>query len=522
MNHRRTLVRLAGPVYLELLAGVAAGIINMVWVARLGGDAVAAVAVATNVENLLLGVVLMAASGTTVLVARARGADDPGALRTAVRGGAALGALLVPPVAVGGWLLRDPLAALLLGGADHPAHALATAYFAISLPGMAVFFATTVLDGVLKGTGDTRTPMRLAFLANGLILLLDPLLVHGYGVEGAAVSTVIGRTAALAAGLVALRRNALLKAARAARPSAAPRGTAPLKAAPEARPAAALRRTALPRSAGSARRGGTLRGTALVKAVRAARTAAALRRTALPRSAGSARPGGGTVAALRRTAALGLPMSVDFVVRMGGALALVSVIARLGVTEIAAYGIATKAMYVATMAFYAVRQAASIHTAHLLGAGHDERGPVGRQALVLGGVLGAGAAGLLLLGAGPVMRGFGAEPAVAAAGALFLRCLGPYLLLMAGFIALAGVFEGSGDSPRLARITVVGVLLQLPLAYVLSGPLGLGLAGICLAMALAMAAQCTALGLLRRRTHRPAAAAGQRAEAETRLLSGSV
>ncbi|MEU8622090.1 MATE family efflux transporter [Streptomyces sp. NPDC048623] len=450
-EHRRTLVRLAGPVYLELLAGVAAGIINMVWVARLGGAAVAAVAVATNVENLLLGVVLMAASGTTVLVARARGADDPGALRSAVRGGAALGALLVPPVALGGYLLRDPLAALLLGGSGHPAHGLATAYFAISLPGTAVFFATTVLDGVLKGTGDTRTPMRLAFLANGLILVLDPFLVHAYGVRGAAVSTVVGRTAALAAGLLALRRNALLKAARAARPA-----------------------------------GGTAAS---------------------------------TVTALRRTAALGLPMSVDFVVRMGGTLALVSVVARLGVTEIAAYGIATKAMYLATMAFYAVKQAAAIHTAHLLGGGSDEREAVGRQALALAGLLGTGAAVLLLLAAGPVMRGFGAEPDVAAAGALFLRCIGPYLLLMAGFIALSGVFEGSGDSPKLARITVAGVLLQLPLAYALSA--ALGLAGICLAMALAMAAQCTALGLLRRRTARAAARARAQEETETRSLSRS-
>ncbi|MEV6328274.1 MATE family efflux transporter [Streptomyces sp. NPDC051909] len=444
-EHRRTLVRLAGPVYLELLAGVAAGIINMVWVARLGGDAVAAVAVATNVENLLLGVVLMAASGTTVLVARARGADDPGALRSAVRGGAALGALLVPPVALGGFLFRDPLAALLLGGSGHPAHGLATAYFAISLPGTAVFFATTVLDGVLKGTGDTRTPMRLAFLANGLILVLDPFLVHAYGVRGAAVSTVVGRTAALAAGLLALRRNTHLKAARAARQA------------------------------------------------------------------------GGTATALRRTAALGLPMSVDFVVRMAGALALVSVVARLGVTEIAAYGIATKAMYVATMAFYAVKQAAAIHTAHLLGGGSDRRAEIGRQAVLLGGLLGAGAAVLLLLAAGPVMRGFGADPAVAGAGALFLRCIGPYLLLMAGFIALAGVFEGSGDSPKLARITVVGVLLQLPLAYALSA--ALGLAGICLAMALAMAAQCAALGVLRRRTARAAVRAQE--ETETRSLSRS-
>ncbi|WP_306325520.1 MATE family efflux transporter [Streptomyces venezuelae] len=424
--HRRTLVRLARPVYLELLAGVAAGIINVVWVARLGGDAVAAVAVATNVENLLLGVVLVAGSGTTVLVARARGADDPGAVRAAVRGGAALGALLVPPVALGGHLLREPLAALLLGGQDHPAHALAVAYFAVSLPGTAVFFAVTVLDGILKGAGDTRTPMRLAFLANGLILVLDPLLIQAYGVRGAALATVTGRTVALAAGLLVLRRHPLLRAARAARP--------------------------------------------------AERTAAAL----------------------RRTLGTGLPMGVDFAVRMAGALALVSVVARLGVTEIAAYGIATKAMYVATMAFYAVRQAAAIHSAHLLGAGRDERRAVGRQALLLGGTLGAGAAGLLLVCAGPVMRAFGAEPAVAEAGALFLRCLGPYLLLMAGYIALAGVFEGTGGSPYLARITVAGVLVQLPLAYGLSG---LGLPGVCLAMALAMAAQCAALGLLRRRTH---------------------
>ncbi|MFB7611943.1 MATE family efflux transporter [Streptomyces gardneri] len=439
-EHRRTLVRLARPVYFELLAGVAAGVINMVWVARLGADAVAAVAVATNVENLLLGVVLLAGSGTTVLVARARGADDPGGVRAAVRGGTALCALLVPPVALGGYLLREPLAALLLGGPGHPAHALATAYFAISLPGTAVFFATNVLDGILKGAGDTRTPMRLAFLANGLILVLDPLLIHAHGVAGAALATVIGRTVALAAGLLVLRRTALLKAARTTRPALS------------------------------------------------------------------------TAAALRRTAATGLPMSVDFTVRMAGALALVSVVARLGVTETAAYGIATKAMYVATMAFYAVRQAAAIHTAHLLGAlgttaaplragsegnkGNEERQAVARQALVLAAVLGATAAVLLLLGAGPVMRAFGAEPAVAEAGALFLRCLGPYLLLMACFIGVAGVFEGSGAGPYLARITIAGVLVQLPLAYALSG---LGLAGICLAMALAMAVQCAALGLLHRR-----------------------
>ncbi|MFG3189172.1 MATE family efflux transporter [Streptomyces omiyaensis] len=431
-SHRRALVRLGGPVYLELLAGVAAGVIGMVWVARLGGEAVVAVAVATGVENLLLGVVLTAGSGTTVLLARARGAGHPGAVRTAVRGGTALCALLVPPVALGGFLLREPLAALLLGGAGAGgAHGLTAAYLAVSLPGTAVLFAGNVVDGILKGAGDTRTPMRLAFLANGLVLVLDPLLIHAYGVPGAALATVLGRTAALAAGAAALRRHPLLRAARAA-----------------------------------------------------------------PRA-------GSLAAAVRRTAATGLPMAADFTVRMGGALALVAVVARLGVTETAAYGIATKGMYVATMAFYAVRQAAAIHTAHLRGAGTDGRRAVAGAAALLGTGLGAGFAAALWAGADGVMRLFGAGPEVAAAGALFLRCLVGYLPLMGGFIAAAGVFEGAGAGRRPAGITVAGVLLQLPLALALSG---LGLPGVCLAMTLAMGAQGGAMALLHRRAVRAAQA----------------
>ncbi|MEU1365046.1 MATE family efflux transporter [Streptomyces sp. NPDC005803] len=431
-EHRRTLVSLAYPVYFELLAGVAAGIINMVWVARLGGSAVAAVAVATNLENLLLGVILVAGSGTTVLVARARGAGDSAAMRSAVRGGWVLWAGVTPLVAIGGYLGREPLAHLVLGGGSGDSLPLTTGYFAIALPGIGVFFATNVVDGILKGTGDTRTPMKLAILANGLILGLDPLFILGFdlGVRGAAIATVLGRTAALICGLAALHRNGVLRQAA----------------------------------------------------------------QAAPNRAGSLSADAG------RTAATGLPMSADFVARMAGALALVAIVARIGVSEVAAYGIATKAMYVATMAFYAVRQAAAIRTAHLLGAGRDERRDIGRQALLLAGSLGFTAL-LILLAAGPtIMRAFGSEGEVVGAGALYLRCLGPYLVLLACFIALGGVFEGSGGSAALARITVCGVALQLALAFSLSGS---GLPGICLAMALAMALQCAAIAKLYGRTGHP-------------------
>ncbi|MGW1803987.1 MATE family efflux transporter [Streptomyces sp. NPDC002078] len=424
--HRKQLIALAHPIYLSLLASVASGIINTVWVSRLGGPAVAAVAVATNTENVLLGVALVFASGTTVSVAHARGARDPAAVRAAVRGGWALCALVTPVVAIGGLLLRGPLAGLVLGG-DGAARGLATAYFAISLPGMTVFFAQQLVDGILKGTGDTRTPMRLALLANGLILLCDPVLIHLYGVRGAAASTVLCRAVALAVGLRALRRNALLRTA-AEVPSAAP-----------------------------------------------------------------------ARAALRRTLATGLPMSADFTVRQSGALVLVAIVARLGVTAVAAYAIAYKVMYVATMAFYAVRQAAAIHTAHTRGAGADARRDIGRQAVLVSGALGLTASAVLAATAPWIMAAFGAGPEVAHQGALFLRCVGPYLLLMACFIALGGVFEGGGGAPALLRVTLLGTAVQLPLAHALGG---LGLPGVCLALALAMAVQCAAVAALLRRAGR--------------------
>ncbi|NUP40634.1 MAG: MATE family efflux transporter, partial [Streptomyces sp.] len=119
-------------------------------------------------------------------------------------------------------------------------------------------------------------------------------------------------------------------------------------------------------------------------------------------------------------------------------------------------------------------------------------------------------AALVLLAAAPwVMRAFGARPDVAAAGTAFLRCVGPYLALLGCFIALGGVFEGAGGSPLMLRVTLAGTAVQLPLAYGLSG---LGLPGVCAAMALAAALQCLAALALSRRFATPRAPARRAAE----------
>ncbi|MEU1731021.1 MATE family efflux transporter [Streptosporangium sp. NPDC020145] len=200
-----SLIRLALPVYVELLtAVVAVGLIDLFWVSGLGGPAVAAVTIATTVEHLALGVVLAVGTGTTIVVGRR---DGSGPLTPVVRTAWLLWAVVSLAVTVPGVLAREPLAALFT---DDPATAALTAeFFLVSLAGIPVFYAQSLTDGIFKGRGDTTTPMRVALLCNVLVIALDPLFIYsfGLGVQGAAWATVLARAVTLALSLTLLLRR---------------------------------------------------------------------------------------------------------------------------------------------------------------------------------------------------------------------------------------------------------------------------------------------------------------------------
>ncbi|MEV4090233.1 MATE family efflux transporter, partial [Nonomuraea fuscirosea] len=195
------MIRLALPIYVELLtAVVAVGLIDLLWVSGLGEGAIAAVTVGTTAEYLAYGLFLAVPTGITVLVGRR---DGRAPLGPVIRTGWLLWAVCSVAVAVPSVLLREPLAALFT---DDPA--LTADFFLISLGGLPVYYAQTVVDGVLKGLGDTRRPMRHAIICNVLVVALDPLFIFGFGmgVQGAALATVIARAVTLAIALLHLVR----------------------------------------------------------------------------------------------------------------------------------------------------------------------------------------------------------------------------------------------------------------------------------------------------------------------------
>ncbi|MGV9779833.1 MATE family efflux transporter, partial [Streptosporangium sp. NPDC003464] len=210
------LIRLALPVYVELLtAVVAVGLIDLLWVSGLGSRAVAAVTVATTTEHLALGVILAVQTGTTVLVGRRDGREP---VTPVIRTAWLLWAAASLAVAVPGVLLREPLARLFTD--DAATAALTADFYLVSLAGIPIFFAQSLTDGIFKGRGDTTTPMRTALLCNALVIVLDPLFIYGLdlGVQGAAAATVLARAVTLAVALtLLLRRTPRDRTARAGR-----------------------------------------------------------------------------------------------------------------------------------------------------------------------------------------------------------------------------------------------------------------------------------------------------------------
>ncbi|WP_171074020.1 MATE family efflux transporter [Nonomuraea basaltis] len=195
------MIRLALPIYVELLtAVVAVGVIDLLWVSSLGEAAIAAVTVGTTAEYLAYGLFLAVPTGVTVLAGRR---DGHAPLAPVIRTAWLLWAAFSIAVAVPGVLLREPLAALFT---DSPS--LTADFFLISLGGLPVYFAQTIVDGILKGLGNTRLPMRHALICNALVIVLDPLFIHGLemGVQGAALATVLARAVTLAIALRSVLR----------------------------------------------------------------------------------------------------------------------------------------------------------------------------------------------------------------------------------------------------------------------------------------------------------------------------
>ncbi len=175
-----TVVRLAWPNVLVLLAQASTGLIETYWVGKLGTDALAGMALVfpgVMLMQMLSGGAL--GGGIASAVARALGSrrrDDADALvihalviNTLI--GAAFSATLL--------LFGRPFYRA-LGGEGGSLEA-ALAYSNVVFSGMPLLFAMNALASVVRGTGNMLVPALVTCIGVILLLPLSPVLIFGWG-----------------------------------------------------------------------------------------------------------------------------------------------------------------------------------------------------------------------------------------------------------------------------------------------------------------------------------------------------
>ncbi|ANA36222.1 multidrug transporter MatE [Ralstonia mannitolilytica] len=208
----RTFVAFLGPLIVANILQSLSGTLNNVYVGHmLGVKALAAVSAFFPILFFFIAFVIGLGSGAAVLIGQAWGAKQPEAVKTVA--GTTLSVGLVAGAVVA--LLGGPFAHALLRWLGTPADILgdATLYASVMLYAMPGLFVFLLATAMMRGVGDTRTPLRTLLLSTAIGLVLTPSFIRGWfglpqlGVASGAVATTIAFLVALAWLAFFLRRR---------------------------------------------------------------------------------------------------------------------------------------------------------------------------------------------------------------------------------------------------------------------------------------------------------------------------
>ncbi|WP_207388073.1 MATE family efflux transporter [Hylemonella gracilis] len=399
-----------GPMILANLLQSLSGTVNNIFVGQLlGTQALAAVAGMFPILFFFIALIIGVGAGASVLIGQAWGAREPEKVKSIAGAALCLSLLIGLGVALFGGIYTEPMLRVLGTPADVLPLALSYARpVLLAMPALLVFILYTQL---LRGVGDTVTPLYALLLSTAVSCLLTPAFILGWlglprlGVASAAVAAIFSFVTALAFLVWYLRR----------------RGH-PL--APDAR---------------------------LLRALRP------------------------DWHWLRLVLRIGLPTSVQMIVIALSEIAVLSLVNGFGSEATAAYGAVNQVVNYVQFPALSIAITASILGAQAIGAGQFGRlAAITRTGLIMNLLITGGLVLVGYLASRPLMQMFITDERVVSMAQTLLHIM-LWSCLVFGFAALlGGVMRASGAVLVPTAIAVVSIaFIQVPAAWFLSRQVGI-------------------------------------------------
>lgn len=217
VERRKEIFRVGVPVFIELLMGTLFGMVDMIMLGNSGTGAVITASIAaigiTN-QYSFIGLSLLSAmtTGATAVIARYVGAKKYDRIEHVLRHILLLAFFVVAvPIVVFGLLNADGIMRFI--GAQADTIEAGRDYFRAIVIGFIFQSFNFATFASMRGSGDTKTPMRINMIANFLNVIGNAVLIFGLfgfpalGVTGAGVSTAFSQLVAMILSLRYLLRG---------------------------------------------------------------------------------------------------------------------------------------------------------------------------------------------------------------------------------------------------------------------------------------------------------------------------
>tara|TARA_B100000131_G_C18112463_1_gene610086 strand:- start:122 stop:1519 length:1398 start_codon:yes stop_codon:yes gene_type:complete len=200
-NPHKALWKLAIPIMFGMGIHTLYNLIDMIFIGRLGGDAIAGIAFNMPIFFLMLGLTMGLGSGVTASIARFIGNNDKVSADNSAEHALVIAGIIALVFTTAGLYYGESILVLL--GAEGGILILAWEYLSVIVVGLPFMVFSGFFRSILAGEGDMKFPMMIAGLGTILNIILDPIFIFelesyggiglGMGIKGAALATVISQ-----------------------------------------------------------------------------------------------------------------------------------------------------------------------------------------------------------------------------------------------------------------------------------------------------------------------------------------